>query len=96
MDVVAERLERRDIDHRRRLREPAALGLAHQMVDDGEEGRERLPRSGRGRDQHMPAFLDRGPGLDLARRRGREVGAEPARYGRVEVIDRAQARLRFR
>ncbi len=41
--------------------EPSALGLAHQSIDDGEKGRERLARCRRGRDEGVPAFQDRGP-----------------------------------
>ncbi len=95
MDVVAERLERRDVDDRRRIGEPSALGLAHQSIDDGEKGRERLARSRGGRDEGVPAFQDRGPGLYLAGRRRREPAGEPVPDGRVEVIDRSQASPNF-
>ena len=95
MDVVAERLERRDVDDRRGLGEPSALGLAHQSIDDGEKGRERLARSRGGRDEGVPAFQDRGPGLYLAGRRRREPAGEPVPDGRVEVIDRSQASPNF-
>ena len=95
MDVVAERLERRDVDDRRRVGEPSTLGLAHQSIDDGEKGRERLARTRRGRDEGVPAFQDRGPGLYLAGRRRREPAGEPVPDGRVEVIDRSQASPNF-
>ena len=61
----------------------------------GEKGRERFARTRRGRDEGVPTFQDRGPGLYLAGRRCREPAGEPAPDGRVEVIDRSQASANF-
>ena len=55
LDVVAERLERRDVDDLRLVRKLAGDALAHQVVDRGEERSERLARTGRRRDQRVPA-----------------------------------------
>jgi hypothetical protein len=84
MDVVRERLERRDIDDLGLVLEGARKPLPHQVVDCGEERRERLARPGRGRDQHIPARLQRRPRLRL-RRRGRGEGAiKPDGDGRMK------------
>ena len=68
LDVVRERLERRDVDDLGLVRQPAVEPLAHQRVDRGEEGGERLAGAGRGRDQRVPAGLDRRPRPPAQRR----------------------------
>ena len=47
LDVVRQRLERRDVDDLGLVREPVRERLAHQRVDGREEGRERLAGAGR-------------------------------------------------
>jgi hypothetical protein len=72
LDVVVERLERRDVE------EPEPLtGRLGQTVDRREEGGERLPRAGRRLDQDVAAARDRRPALLLRRRRRGEVALEP-------------------
>ena len=110
MDVVRQRLQRRNVDDLRRIGEPALEALPHQIVDRGKKGGERLARSGRRGDERVAAGLDRGPGFGLrGRGRGESVG-EPARDRRMEqgfdrgrrsgrgagVGARAVARLRSR
>ena len=75
LDVVAERLQRRDVDRAHAL----ALGArpAHQPVDRPEEGGECLARSGRRADQRVIAGRDRRPTLGLRRRRLTEGAVEP-------------------
>ena len=64
LDVVVERLERRDVE------QPEPLpGRLVQPVDAEEERRERLPGSGRGLDEDVPAVGDRRPSERLRRRR---------------------------
>ena len=80
LDVVVERLERRDVEHAqpdvRRSREP---------VDRRQERRERLPRAGRRLDEDVSAARDRRPALLLRGRRRGEVPLEPgARFGPKE------------
>ena len=77
LDVVRQRLERRDIDDLGFVLEPAIEALPHQTVDGGEKRRERLARSGRRGDQHMPARLDRRPSLRLRRRGRGEAAVKP-------------------
>src|SRR5207249_9176603 len=64
LDVVVERLQRRDVEEAESL---ARLG--GQLVDPVEEGRERLARAGRRLDQRVLAGRDRGPAERLRRRR---------------------------
>ncbi len=84
LDVVRQRLERRDVDDLRLVRQPSFEPLPHQRVDRGEEGGERLARAGRRGDQHMPPGLDRRPGLGLRRGRRPKLAVEPGRDRRVE------------
>ncbi len=77
LDVVGERLKRRDIDDLCLVPELARQPLADQPVDRGEKGGQRLARAGRRRDQHVLARLDRRPRRVLRRRRRREIAREP-------------------
>src|SRR5262249_15610213 len=80
LDVVVERLERRDVEDAEPL--PWSVGEA---IDRGEEGCERLPRTGRRLDEDVPAGGDRRPALRLRGRRRIEVPLEPgARLGPEE------------
>ncbi len=84
LDVVGERLQRRDIDDLRLVGEPAGETLPHQPVDRREKGGERLAGArGRG-DQHMPAVLDGRPGLGLRRGGCGEAATEPGGDRRVK------------
>ncbi len=84
VNVVGQRLERRDIDHLHRVGQGASHALAHQIVDGGEEGGQGLARAGRGGDQRVPPGLDPRPGIGLGRRGRAESSGEPARHGGVE------------
>ena len=86
LDVVGQRLQRRDVDHLRGVCETACQPLADQPVDRRQERGEGLAGSGRGSNQGMAASLDRRPRLRLRRcRRGEAVG-EPRRDGRVKQV----------
>ena len=84
VDVVRQRLERRDVDDLRLVREPSLEPIAHQPVDGGQKRRERLARSGGRRDQHVPSRLDRGPCLQLRRRWARRRPARTTQPPRGE------------
>ena len=86
LDVVVERLQRRDVE------QPQALARSRvEPVDPVEEGRERLARAGRCLDQRVSAARDRRPAELLRRRRPFEGLLEPgARLGR-EDVERAHA-----
>ena len=84
MDVVRQRLERRDVDDLRRIGERRLETLPHQVVDRRQKGRERLARSGRRGDEGVAAGLDRRPGFGLRGRRRGEALGEPVRDRRVE------------
>jgi hypothetical protein len=74
LDVVGERLQRRDVDESR-----AGLRgrLRHQAVEAPEECGERLARSSRRREQRVVATRDRRPGLLLSLGRAIEGAREP-------------------
>ena len=84
MDVVRQRLERRDVDDLRRIRERRLETLSHQVVDSGQKGRERLARSRRRGNEGVAAGLDRRPSFGLRGGRGGETVGEPVRNRRVE------------
>ncbi|MCY1350371.1 hypothetical protein D9M69_366010 [compost metagenome] len=88
MDVVGQRLERRHVDHRAALRQHAAVGqpLLHQFVDGGEEGGQRLARTGGRGDQRRAPGADRRPGAGLRRGRRRKGGVEPGDDRRMETV----------
>ena len=84
LDVVVERLQRRDVE------EPEAAARARvEPVDPVEEGGERLARAGRRLDEDVAAGRDRGPARGLrGRRRGEgvlEPGPRLRREGRERV-----------
>src|SRR5438128_8401089 len=84
VDVVAESLERGDVDDGRLLLQRAVHGRGHERVDRPEEGGERLAGPGGAGDQGVPPPRDRLPPGGL-RGRGRLEGlGEPARDERVE------------
>ena len=92
LDVVGECLQRRDVDDP----DPdLALGRPRELVDPPEEGRQRLPRAGRGADQGVVALGDRAPAPRLGRRGGGEGGLEPAPDGGAERCHRVCFRTRF-
>ena len=82
LDVVGERLQRRDVD------EPhpgaAARGSTREAVDPPEEAGQGLAGAGRGADQRVGAAGDRLPAPRLGRRRPLEGGLEPAPHRRAE------------
>ena len=83
LDVVGERLQRRDVD------EPRAAGgrLGDEPVERPEERGERLARAGRGGDQRVRAGRDRRPRLRLGRRRLLERPPEPVAHLRSECVE---------
>ena len=84
VDVVGERLQRRDVQHLRGIGEPVGQAFAHQCVDGGEEGGQRLARAGRRGDQHVLAGRDRWPCLGLRGGGRGKAPREPASHRRVE------------
>ena len=84
LDVVGERLQRRDVDEPRLLvRRPR-----DELVEPVEERGQRLARAGRRRDQDVLAGGDRRPGLGLRLGRRRERSTEPLAYLWGEVSER--------
>ena len=87
VDVVGERLQRRDVDD---PRTPLAVGrgVRDEPVDAPEERGERLARAGRRADQRVLAGGDRRPRLRLRRGRLGERAGEPVADLRGELRER--------
>ena len=85
LDVVAERLERRDVDETRRpLAWTGRRRLGDEAVERPQEGGERLARARRRGDERVSPRGDRRPGLRLGRRRLGEGTREPLAHLRCE------------
>jgi hypothetical protein len=85
MDVVVERLQRRDVEDAHSARQRP---LTPQVIEAGEEGRQRLARAGRRQDQRMPSGGDGRPSLALRRSRFAQGRAEPVAHGGEEEAQR--------
>ena len=83
LDVVVERLQRRDVEQAQTL-----ARVRGQPVDPVEKGRQRLAGAGRRLDQDVLAGGDRGPALRLRRRRLAERVLEPGAGRRAERRER--------
>ena len=90
LHVVAERLQRRDVEHPRLVGERR---LAEQPVERSQERGERLARPGRRGDEHVPAGRDRRPPSPLRLRDLVEPRGEPRLDGGMKA---AQIRNRRR
>src|SRR5262249_7725501 len=89
-----QRLERRDVQDRRVIAERPVEPAPDQLVHAGQERRQRLARTGRGRDQDVLPGADLGPPGALRLGRGAEPLAEPACdewMKRVEDVDHGRA-----
>ena len=65
VDIVRQSLQRRDVDAIDALLQHAFPGVAGELVDDAGECRERLSRSGRGRDEDAATLMNDRYGLSL-------------------------------
>ena len=83
LDVVVERLERRDVEHAQAL-----ARLRHEAVEEPQEGGERLARARRRAHEHVLARRDRRPAQRLSGRRRAERALEPAPCVRREAGER--------
>ncbi len=92
LDVVGERLQRRDVDEPRLL----VGGLGDELVEPVEERRQRLARPGRGGDQDVLAGGDRRPRLRLRGGRLSERTAEPLAYLWGEMSERIGHQITLR
>src|SRR5262249_19418829 len=87
MDVVRERLERRDIDDLRLVLERVFESLPDQPVDGTKKGGKGLAGAGWRGNQHIASCLDRGPGFALRWRRACETLVKPRPNRGVEKIE---------
>src|SRR4029077_21076944 len=78
LNVVRERLERRDVYHLDLVQQRSVQPLPEQRVDRGEEGGESLARAGGRRDEGVATRLDDRPGSLLRLGRLTESRVEPA------------------
>ena len=93
LDVVAQRLERRDVEDPRLIRQLARLlAQPHQIVDRREKRGQRLARAGRrGQQRVAPPGADRRPARRLRIGRRPKTRAKPVRHKRVEIGKRIRA-----
>ena len=84
LDVVGERLQRRDVDQPRAVLAGRRRRRRDEAIERPEERGERLARAGRRADQHVLAGRDRRPRLRLRRRRRLERALEPVADQRGE------------
>src|SRR5262249_28018852 len=73
-----------DVDDLGFVLETTVEALAHQAIDGGEKRRQRLARSGRGRNQHVPAGLEGRPRPCLRRRGRGKAALKPGGNGRMK------------
>ena len=78
LNIVGERLERRNVDDERLVGQGCLDTAADQAVDGGEKGSQGLPRTGGRGDQNIAPRLYLGPRASLRLRRGGKVLAKPA------------------
>jgi len=83
VDVGAQRLERRDVDHAHFVRRR----LTEQIVERDEKRRQGLARAGRRGDERVPAVANRRPSLILRGSRRAEGVREPRADDGMEVIE---------
>ena len=83
LDVVAERLQRRDVHDLGAVGEAAGESLTHELVDAGEKRSERLAGAGRGGDERAPSGEDVRPAEGLRLGRAPELRQEPVPDHRV-------------
>ena len=88
LDVVAERLERGEVERVELGGEGADKGAAAEAVEAGEKSGEGLAGAGGGGDERVAPVEDRRPAVALRGRRGGEVGGEPRGDHRVESGER--------
>ena len=87
LDVVGERLERRDVDEPRPLL-PCRQRVAREPVEPPQEGGQRLARAGGRRDEDVLAGGDGRPRLFLRGRRRLERALEPLSNAGAELLQR--------
>ena len=86
LDVGAERLQRRDVDHLGLFEQRRFLRLAHQRIDRDEERRQRLAGAGGRGDQRVAARHDLRPAPLLRLGRRLERALEPGANSGMEGI----------
>ena len=86
VDVVAQRLERRDVHDIGLVGERPIETLDDEVIDRGEKRGQRLARAGRRRDERVTSVTNRRPAADLRLGRGLERVAKPRGDGGVESI----------
>ena len=102
LDVVAQSLQRRDVEHFGAVVQIAGQRLADQAVDAGEKRGQSLARAGRGGDQRRASGQDVRPALLLRLGRRAELAGQTipatsgwaqAREGREDIADYSIMRL---
>ena len=87
LDVVVERLERRDVEDVHRVRQRLRQPVDDELVQLPEKRRERLAGAGRREDERVVAARDRRPAVALRRDSARRASREPRPDERVERLE---------
>ena len=88
VDVRAQRLERRDVEHANLVGQGSPEALLEQIVDRRQERREGLSRAGRRGNQGVPSARNGFPATVLRGGRGAQCGGKPLAHERVEEGER--------
>ena len=92
LDIVVEGFQGRDIKDADARRKLFVQRLLHQMVDSPEEGSQRLPGTGGGKNQGVFSLRDARPAKDLRRRRRPERTVEPCPHDGVKLFENGMRR----
>ncbi len=89
LDVVGQGLQWRHIQNAGFVGQRRFAAFAHQRVDRGQKGGQRLSRSGRGGDQRRQSLLDQRPGTSLRLGRASKSRCKPACDSGMKVMHRS-------
>ena len=92
LNVIRQRLERRDVNDLHLVLQPTVQSLPYQTVDCRQKGGERLTRAGGRGDQDVATLLNYGPGAALRLSRLGEAVGKPTLNDRMEAGQRHRTR----
>ena len=93
LNVVAERFQRRDVDHFGPIRERALHRLTDERVDTGQKRRQRFSGAGRRGNQHVTTGQDLRPARSLWLGRRAEAADKPVAHQRMRPVEAGSGQL---
>ena len=93
LDVVAQRLQRRNVHHARSVRQISASRQADESIETDQKRRQGLARAGRSGEQNVPAGANFRPAGLLGFGRTLEAAGKPLGDERVEIAQRHRGSL---